>query len=495
MQPFRNYKTLIVPAAVGAFLVWLADRSIHTRTGSGFLPAALLDYHGILLSFFFFVGFLAYGSLIGKKRGSISADPGLHSAVLEESLDGIAIYDRDNVSVFVNQAYAVMNGYESASELTGKPYSITYDDHELSRMERVMAPVLRKTGKWRGELLARRKNGSTFFQEASVTMLEDGGWLYIIRDITWRKRSEDRMHRSERFLNTIFDSIRDPFCIFDTDFRIIRVNEAYSKMKNKRVDELIGKKCYEVFEGRRDACKGCVVAKTFHSADPCAKDKQVLLAEGTRIWVEIYTYPIMDDEGLISHVIEYTRDGTERKKSEEEKRRLIENLERLSRTDSLTGLMNRRALTENLTYEIDRAKRYGSDLSLVLCDMDSFKEINDRHGHDTGDRALQLLSKAFESIIRKSDIAGRFGGDEFMLILPETNIGGAESLAFKILSDLKLIDLRSADGRPIPLSMSIGVASMAGADDSIDSLIKRADDAMYASKQGGRSRVTTPSSL
>ena len=100
-------------------------------------------------------------------------------------------------------------------------------------MEVVLIPTLIKNGSWRGELMAKRKNGSTYFQEASVTMLEDGGRVCIVRDITWRKRSEERLHRSERFLNTIFNSIRDPFCIFDTEFRIIRANEAYARMKNK----------------------------------------------------------------------------------------------------------------------------------------------------------------------------------------------------------------------------------------------------------------------
>jgi len=246
-----------------------------------------------------------------------------------------------------------------------------------------------------------------------------------------------------------------------------------------------------VLEGNKDVCDGCVVARTFNAADPCAKDKQVALANGTTIWVEIYTHPILDDTGAVSHVIEYTRDVTERKKAEDEKHRLIEKLERLSRTDSLTGLMNRRALAEHLNYEIDRSKRFGSELSLILCDMDNFKEINDRHGHDTGDRALQMLSRALEALIRKTDMAGRYGGDEFMLILPGTSSRGAESLVEKIRADLKLIDLRSRDGRPIPLSMSIGVATLMDETESVDSLIKRADDAMYASKQGGRSRMSS----
>jgi diguanylate cyclase (GGDEF)-like protein len=206
--------------------------------------------------------------------------------------------------------------------------------------------------------------------------------------------------------------------------------------------------------------------------------------------VEIYTYPILDEHGKVSHVMEYTRDVTDRKKSEDEKRRLIERLEYLSRTDALTGLINRRALTDSLGYELDRAKRYGGELALILCDIDNFKEINDTFGHDTGDRALQTLSATLRTTLRKTDIAGRYGGDEFMLILPETSLAGAESLADKILSAVRNAGLVFRD-RTVRMSLSIGVTCLAGPDDTIDLLVKRADDAMYSSKQCGRNRVST----
>ncbi len=306
-------------------------------------------------------------------------------------MDGIAIYDRDDKYMYVNQAYAKLNGYDSPSEIIGKTYHLMYDEQERARMEQICAPALRKNGTWRGELHATRKNGSTYYQEASVTMLEDGGRIYIVRDISWRKRGEARLQRSERFLNTIFDSIRDPFCIFDRDFQIIRVNDAYAQMKNLPLKELLGKKCYEVLHNGTTVCDNCVVQKSLQSADPCAKDKLVTLPNGDEVWFEIYTYPILDEDGKVSHVIEYTRDITDRKKSEADRRRMIEKLEYLSRTDALTGLMNRRALTDSLLYELDRSRRYDSDLSLILCDIDDFKEINDTYGHDAGDRALQTL--------------------------------------------------------------------------------------------------------
>ena len=357
-------------------------------------------------------------------------------------------------------------------------------------MGRVFIPALLKNGQWRGELIAKRKNGSTYFQEASATQLEDGGRVCIIRDITWRKRSEERLRKSERFLNMIFNSIRDPFCIIDDEFRVIRANEAYATRKGKTVDELIGRKCHEVLENSTTVCEGCVVNKSFNSSDPCVKEKNIVSADGSTTWAEIYTYPILEEDGTVSHVIEYTRDITERKKSEVEKHQLIVTLEHLSRTDGLTGLMNRRALTEILTYEVDRARRYAAPLSLILCDIDGFKEINDTYGHDVGDRVLQTISATLKMLLRKIDAAGRYGGDEFMLILPETARKGAENLADKLLVAMQNTELNLPDGKPLRLSMSIGIAEPLEDEEGIDSLIKRADDAMYASKLRGRNRIS-----
>jgi len=493
-----EHKIVILSAIIG-LTMWgldaMVDALIFKR--DSFLDELFVDVtpHELYFRSLFAISFVLFGLVISRivaKRNEVEKKLEKHSAAIDSSMDGMAIFNPEGEYLYVNQAYAAVNGYEGPGELVGKNCKIAYDQNEYQRIEQAIMPVLQKGRKWRGELLARRKNGSTYYQEASITLLEDGGRVCIVRDITWRKRSEERLHRSERFLNTIFNSIRDPFCIFDSDFRIVRVNEAYAHMKNKSPDELIGMKCYEVLTERDSMCEGCVVGKTLNSADPCAKDKLVTMKDGTEIWMEIYTYPILDEDGKVSHVIEYTRDITERKKTEDEKRRLIDKLEHLSKTDGLTGMINRRALTDSLAYEIDRAMRHRSELALILCDVDNFKEINDTFGHDAGDRALQALSTTLKAILRKTDIAGRYGGDEFMLILPVTSVSGAENLAGKLLAAVRETELQIPDDRHIRLSMSIGIAGLETdrKGENIDSFVKRADDAMYAAKQGGKNRVS-----
>ena len=310
------------------------------------------------------------------------------------------------------------------------------------------------------------------------------------KEVRNRMRREEELRRAENFLGTIFNSIHDPFSIVDRNYTIMKVNDSYAHMNDRLAKDLLGRTCYKALYGRTSVCEECVVEKTFRSSDPCAKEKLVTTPDGSEIWMEIYTYPVFDKNGRVSHVIEYARDITDRKMAEEENKHLIKKLNHLSATDSLTGLLNRRALNDILDHEIDRARRYSSDLSLILCDIDRFKLINDSYGHRAGDLALQAISESLKSTLRKADVIGRYGGDEFMMILPETSLNGAKSLAEKIRVVVENTELVLPEGKSNRLSMSIGVASCCAAVENIDTIVARADAALYTSKQAGRNRVS-----
>jgi len=148
------------------------------------------------------------------------------------------------------------------------------------------------------------------------TAIKDG-YEKIQEEVTERSVAEAALVKSEKFLSTIFDSIRDPFCIFDSEYRIVKINEAYADMKNIREGDLVGRTCYEVIHGRSAVCEGCIVTTTFRSKDPCAKDKLIIQSDGSPQWSEIYTYPIFNEKRDVLYIIEYTRDITDRKKTEE----------------------------------------------------------------------------------------------------------------------------------------------------------------------------------
>jgi len=413
-----------------------------------------------------------------------------HLVAIESSLDGIAIFDADHIYRYTNDAYARITGFGRSEALLGKSFAMIYDEQQISWISQNIFPVLEREGRWHGELIAHRKDGAPLEQDASITQLKDGTCVCVMRDITGRRRQESAIRQSEQFLNTIFDSIRDPFCIIDSNYTIIRANEAYAQLKDRSMEELVDRTCYQALEGKGEVCDGCVIRKTFQSKDPCAKEKKIMLKSGETMWVEIFTYPILDETGVISHVIEYTRDVTDRKKSDEDRRRLIERLEFLSMTDGLTGLLNRRALTEQLEYEIDRARRYGSELSVILCDLDNLKEINDKHGHLSGDTTLQLLSATLRSSLRNVDIAGRYGGDEFLVVVPQTSAAGALSIAEKIRHAAKRTEVLLEGGKLAAISVSIGVAALGPLPEGMDGLVSRVDAALYHSKNTGRNKVT-----
>lgn len=165
-------------------------------------------------------------------------------------------------------------------------------------------------------------------------------------------------------------------------------------------------------------------------------------------------------------------------------RALQNELIRLSQQDHLTGLFNRRRITELLESEIERAMRYHKEFSVILMDIDHFKVVNDRLGHQAGDEVLRNIADIVRSGVRAADLVGRWGGEEFVVISPETDIGGSLTLAEKIRTRLESADLGESGRR----TASFGVTAFEDGDD-VESIIARADAGLYAAKQRGRNRI------
>ena len=163
-------------------------------------------------------------------------------------------------------------------------------------------------------------------------------------------------------------------------------------------------------------------------------------------------------------------------------------LEQLATTDPLTGLANRRRLFELLEYEMARQRRTPRALSLLLIDIDHFKRVNDSWGHNAGDRVLLGLAKVLLSGLRQADLTARYGGEEFLVVLPDTNAAGALAVAELIRQRVAASQLSLAEGQTLQLTVSIGAATLQG-EESIASLIDRADRALYQAKHQGRNRV------
>ena len=185
----------------------------------------------------------------------------------------------------------------------------------------------------------------------------------------------------------------------------------------------------------------------------------------------------------------------------EELRDMAKELEEKVFVDSLTGLFNRRYFDRQVELEWARAKRYQRQLSVILFDVDHFKQINDQHGHQAGDEVLRELGKLLGATIRSADVlirtsaapvATRYGGEEFLLLLPETDTAGAAIAAERIRARVEKLEIPYAVTQPLGrLTISGGVVSLGEDDASASDLVKRADDALFKAKSSGRNRIET----
>jgi two-component system cell cycle response regulator len=215
-------------------------------------------------------------------------------------------------------------------------------------------------------------------------------------------------------------------------------------------------------------------------------DSNARMVRGLEIGVNDYLMRPIDKNELLA-----------RARSQVRKRRYTERLRdnvqisiEMAITDALTGLFNRRYMESHLASLLEQASARGKPLAVLVLDIDYFKSINDNHGHDAGDDVLREFALRIKRSIRGIDLACRFGGEEFVVVMPETDIAVAamvaERLRRRIAADPFAIN---AGGNSIPVTISIGIAALRGAEDNAASVLKRADQALYRAKRDGRNRV------
>ena len=194
---------------------------------------------------------------------------------------------------------------------------------------------------------------------------------------------------------------------------------------------------------------------------------------------------------LEARVMERTRElheaNEELHDAKEELESLNASLERISRTDSLTGLPNRRRAEEALHDALARFQRYGQDFVVAVADIDHFKRVNDACGHEAGDGVLREIARILAGGVRECDLAARWGGEEFLLLLPQTDIAGASALLERIRQAIAAAGL-GCGTPPTSVTATIGAAEIRPGE-RLDDVIRRADEALYAGKAQGRNRL------
>jgi diguanylate cyclase (GGDEF)-like protein len=197
----------------------------------------------------------------------------------------------------------------------------------------------------------------------------------------------------------------------------------------------------------------------------------------------VYDYLTKPLESLAAFDMSLSR-ALERRYLLRENKRLFAEVQNLAVTDALTGVYNRRKLDEALATEVERSLRYNRPLSIIMLDLDGLKMINDNLGHSVGDEALRLVAEAIRSQIRKVDLPTRFGGDEFLVLLPEVDLTVASRIADRICATIVNAQIEGG-----PLSVSAGVVQLSESNATPEEFIKAADQALYKAKRSGRKRI------
>jgi diguanylate cyclase (GGDEF)-like protein/PAS domain S-box-containing protein len=299
------------------------------------------------------------------------------------------------------------------------------------------------------------------------TAVSLGVVMLLITEVVARRARADV--RARRF----FDLSQDMLSTMDPEGRCVEVNESWWRQLGYRSEDLLGRPLIDITHPEDREYAGRAAAAAFTGGGSGGIETRVHAKDGSWHWLRT-SWALAPDENLI-----YARstDVTELKRVEAEREELLAEVESLARSDALTGLPNRRVLSEQLAQEMARARRSGAELCLAVIDVDHFKLYNDSHGHLAGDALLRAAAIAWDGVLRGGDTIARFGGEEFVVVLPDTAPAEAAAIVER---------LRAAT--PGGCTCSAGLSRW-DCLESAEELVGRADAALYRAKHEGRDRL------
>jgi diguanylate cyclase (GGDEF)-like protein/PAS domain S-box-containing protein len=295
---------------------------------------------------------------------------------------------------------------------------------------------------------------------------------------------------TDDFYKGLLDNLHDGVYFVERDRGIVYWNKGAERITGYTSAEVVGSHCHDgilmhVDSKGNNLCQtGCPIAQVISSGAATEADIFLNHKDGHRVPVQIRATPIVDGKGKIVGAVEIFSDVTEKVTALE----LVEELQRKVFLDPLTGLANRRYVEMNLQTRQDELLRYGWQFGVIMMDLDHFKEINDRYGHNIGDEALKMIARTLLHNSRPSDIVGRWGGEEFIAVIANTNALRLNLSAERYRALVERSGL-PAGADTIRLTISAG-ATLATPGDTLETVIKRADKLLYESKAGGRNRLT-----
>lgn len=405
----------------------------------------------------------------------------LFQAALDQSYNSVVITDAncdDGPSiVYANPSFEKMTGY-SISELIGKSPKILQGPLTDSKVIEEMRICIRKGEYFEGSTINYDKNKKPYNVEWSISPIkdQDGVVQYFVsvqKNITAFIKTQQERNLLVRALNDSPDCVM----ITDIDNKIVFVNTGFEQLTGYKEDEVLGCKPAILWKNLAGAPSDKPESRSADQTLHFQTQAPNLHKDGSMFYVDQSIAHIHNETGSITHHVSFSKDSTERLKREL-------TLKDLASKDALTDLLNRRSGEQLLKQYDDEELSSKKSLCLIMLDIDNFKNINDTYGHAGGDEILKSSSQLLKNSARNSDSVVRWGGEEFLILVPEANLSAATEFAERIRISIAQHHHHALGN----ITASFGVAQLQ-AGESTASLLNRADKALYKAKLNGKNCV------
>ncbi len=411
----------------------------------------------------------------------------------EQAALGIVHTDFNGIFLRFNERFAEIIGYPM-DEVKGLSYQKITPAYEMSYSLDAVKPLLSgacRTVSWEKRYM--RKDGALTWVKLTSSIQNDGDgkplhYITLVEDINDLKAAQAEIAAQQVRLELLLSSAGEGIVGIDSSERIMFMNKAARTVLGwgESESEVVGVNLHNMThnyhkDGTAYPQEECPVHQTLVDGVSRTVTTEVFWRQdGTWFPVEYTVAAIREKDAILGCVVVF-HDITERV-------RMTQQLQELADTDPLTGVANRRAFTTAVDGEFQRIKRFNSSAALLMIDIDHFKQVNDRYGHDAGDSALVALARVLSNSVRATDLVARFGCEEFVLLLIETDLTGAVEMAERIREAVGKI-LVAENHQEFGFTVSVGVSMLAQEDDAWTDALTRADEAMYQAKGLGRNRV------
>ncbi|MDO8776946.1 MAG: EAL domain-containing protein [Burkholderiaceae bacterium] len=427
------------------------------------------------------IAFYRRQRLLAAQRVEAQRLQRINATVFDASAEAIIITDLNANIISVNAAFTRISGYSAAEVIGRNPRLLASGQQDKGFYAHLWNGLL-QDGVWTGELINRRKDGSIYDVQMTITVSHDGAgclqhFIGVTRDITERRLAEEKVHLAA----SVFSHSREGIMITAADGTIIDVNDAFTRITGYHRDEVMGRNPRILSSGRQSpefyaAMWRGLIDKGHWYGEVWNRRKN------GEVFAEMQTIStVLDAHGKPQHYVSLFSDISALKSHQNQ-------LEHIAHYDALTSLPNRVLLADRMHQAIAQAQRRGQLLAVTYLDLDGFKSINDHHGHEAGDQLLIALAARMKQALREGDTLARIGGDEFVAVLIDLpDVAASVPMLNRLLA---------AAAQPVhfgelmlQVSASLGVTFYPQAEDAdADLLLRQADQAMYQAKLAGKNR-------